>query len=228
MSSIFDKLSNAVKGRLNDAANKANQNASGARQYVREMETALVELHQEQAVGQGRIRTLNREITDLTTRIGLNNSLIAKIQAGTSPNKDVIIRSKAGEALLWQKTLDSKKAELDKQTADNAKTDQAVAAWEQKHTEAVAKVRNLEQVEHDTLAKDHSTEAWKHIQSSLSSIDDTSVDNITQEMMEKHDVADAKFDQMINSVNVSGDPDHEADIDAYLEGLKKPAVTTAA
>lgn len=211
-------------GNMHDLLDKAIDVNSPAvlKQYVRDLESAISQLQTEAAVQAGGVRTLNREIGDLRNNIQTKTASIkTRLASPNVTNQDSIVRSWAAQVTEWQKELDQKvNQDLPAQAKTALELDGVVSKLDIRHSTMVAQVRRLESTVHTTTAKEHAVSALKSATSLAAGADGISIDNLAAKVQSRADVADEKFDRVVNSETLSESAEQSADVDAFLSNLK--------
>lgn len=224
MTSFISKIRTVTLGTVHDLLDKAIDlnSPSALRQYTRDLEDALDRMRNEAAIQAGQVRTLDREIGDLTSKVALGKATIVKLQ---ETRHDDLARIKATEVVRMQSQLDEAKRNIAAQGAASTQLDTAVRLVEAKHTEMVAQVRRLESMDRDTKAKEQTAQALSAAGRLVSGGSDISIDDVQQRMAARNDVATEKFNRAMGDVKVTEDADTTADVDALLKELAPEAKT---
>lgn len=216
---ILSKVRTIALGSTNDLLDKVidMNSPSALRQYVRDLEDAEAKLRNEAAVAAGGVRTLTREKGDIEHRLADETTLAKQAQAAGNA---ALARTHAGSAVDLQKDLAAKTQELAGQTATSQSLDAALAKIDAKHTEMVGAVRRLESLDRTTKAKEQAASTLQSVAAASASGDGISIDSIQDKMQRRADVADEKFDRAMGDQTFAEDPQHSADVDSFLAGLK--------
>lgn len=200
------------------------------KQYVRDLEDALDKMKLEAATQGGQVRTLSREYSDLQHQIELGRTTITNLlKAGSND----AARVKGQEVVRLQGQVQSKSDSFAAAQKASQQLDLAVARLSERHDQMLARVRDLEQLDRDSKAKEQAAHALESAGALVQGGADISVDDIESRMMARNDVASEKFDRAMNVVKVEEDPQTSADVDDLLNSLKpkvetKSETTTAA
>src|SRR4029077_6302633 len=218
MTSFLNKLRVVTLGSghyLLDRAVDLNSQ-SALRQYTRDLEDALDRMHAEAATQAGQVRTLGREKGDLEHKIeAATNSAAALLQTN-----QVAARVKATEAVRYKSQLESNTKALEVQRSTSQSLDAAVAQLEAKHSDMVARVRELERLDRDSKAKEQAANALQNAGTLIQGGVDVSVDDIESKMRARNDVASEKFDRAMGAVKVEEDPETSSKVDDLLTSLQ--------
>jgi phage shock protein A len=224
--SFTQKIRLVVLGNINDLLDKAIDTNSPAalRQYVRDLEDATSRMRNEAALQDGQLRILRREESDLQSAIADAKATTQKILAGNDPNKTSIAASKASAIVTMQAQLTEKQHIINTQQTTSAKLDEAVASLDNKHTQILSRVRELERMDRDSKAKEQAATAVQAANKLVSGGADISVDDLQQRMRDRNDIASAKFDRaMDDGIGGGGAPVDAAHQDAVNDLLKELA-----
>lgn len=220
--SLFAKIRVVTLAASHDLLDKAIDlnSPSILKQYVRDLEDAQTSLSAEAGAAAGMILTIQRQVKDAQHSIETKTASIKILQASANPNKDVIIRGLAAEAVTSQKVLEQRQQELTEQQTTSTNLDLALSRLNSKHTEMVNSVRRLESMHASTLAKEHASTALSHAASVASAGGDVSVDDIVQKEQKRSDAASVNFDRSMNSGAFAENAEQATDVDAFLANLK--------
>jgi phage shock protein A len=226
MTTLMQKLRVVTLGAAHDLLDKAIDldSPSAIRQYVRDLEEALDRMRNEAAVQAGGIRTLEREIGDLQSKIETGKQTIIKLREG---GHDDLARPKAAMVVTQQRTLESDQNNLTGMKNGLASLDAAITQVDSKHQDMVARVRELERMDRDTKAKEQTASALHAAGRLVSGGADMSVDDVQKRMQERNDVATEKFNRAMGSVQTTEDPDTTAAVDDLLDSLAPKAKTAS-
>jgi phage shock protein A len=217
MSGFLQKLRIITLGAANDLLSKEinMRSPSALRQYVRDLEEGLSKMKSEAATQDGAITRLNREHGDLATRI---NTIKTSIQADITAGRADVARQRATLVVTLQQQLDHNAADLENQKKICSNFNAAVASMELKHTQMLAKLRELESLDRQTKAQEQSASALSAI-NSLTGVD-ISVDDIESNMRARNDVATAKFNRAMDDASASQENPETTDaVDNLLASL---------
>lgn len=220
MSSFLSKLRTTILGSAHDLLDKAIDlnSPSAVRQYVRDLEDALDRLKTEAAVQAGQLRTLEREITELGSKIDTGKATIVKLNAAGHTD---LARAKATEVVRWQQVLLQKQQALETQRKMSADLDSSVQALDAKHTELVFQLRHLESLDRDSKASEASARALQAAGRLTNTGDSISVDDVTSRMVARNDVAHEKLRRAMGDIQTAdADADTTAAVDDLMESLK--------
>src|SRR5579872_1375299 len=107
MTSLAQKVRTFTLGNLHELLDKVNDNPTALKQQIRDLESAMKQLENELVIQGGTVRTLNRDITTLKTKIDSRTTSIKSRMATTGP-QDSVVRSWAAEVTGLQKELTQK------------------------------------------------------------------------------------------------------------------------
>lgn len=222
MASFLQKLRTVTLGSAHDLLDHAidMNSPSALRQSIRDFEDAQARLETELAVQDGQERTLAREIGDLEHSISDTTTVIAKVLAGNSPNKEQLARAKGLQVIAWQSQLASKKTAQITQRDVTSKLELAVNRLGTKHGELVSRLRQLESLDRETKANEHMAGALSTASALVSSGADLNVDDIEGRMRARHDVSTAKLDRALAGTHIEEDPQASSAVDDLLNQLR--------
>jgi phage shock protein A len=213
---FLQKLRVATLGTAHDLLDKyVDQNSPSAlRQFIRDLEDAIGKLQTESAVQHGQLRTQKREHDDLDHQIASDLLVIKSLQT-SAPDK---ARAKAEIVVMEKKRLAQMETDIQTQQKVSDELDKAVEALQQKHAVMINRLRELERIDRDSKAKESAASALTAAGSIAGSMGSQSVDDLEDRMRRRNDVANAKFDQAMGSVEVEH-PDSD-EVDALIASLK--------
>lgn len=218
MSGFLAQLRTLTVGSAHDLLDKAIDlnSPSMVRQRVRDIEDALGKLNSEAAIAEGQLRTLNREQSELTQKIETDKAMVAKLLESTDPKAAGLARAKAGLIVVEQKQLTQKLADIQTQQSESDKLQGAVANLQAQHDQMASRVRQLENLDRDSKAKEQAAKALTSAAEIMGSINASSIDNVESRVRQRNDVAGAKFDQAMGSMPAE---DNSDDVNALLASL---------
>ncbi len=226
MSGFLAKLRVVTLGSVHDLLDRAIDlnSPSVIRQYTRDLEDALDRMKSEAAVQAGTVRTLQREKGELEGRIKTTEVTIQHlVQAGhedlARPKAADLVRMRAKFAGADENIEHAKKASVD--------IDVAVSNLEGKHAAMVDRVRQLEQLDRDTKAKNSAASALAAAGRLIQGGADISVDDVQQRMARNNDVAQERFTRALGETAVQEDSETTAAVDDVLAEFKAPKVAAA-
>lgn len=227
MSGFLQKVRILTLGTANDLLDKAIDLNSPTmlRQYVRDLEDALDRMKNEAAIQAGSVRTATRELGDVQAALAAKK---IQITAALAANKNDVARTLGSSAVSMQGRIERMTTDLVTQTKSSQDTDNAVSLLEQKHTDMMDHLRELENLDRDTKIKERSSSAMESAGKLISGGAGISVDNIESKMRSRNDVAQARFDRSVGSVHVDEDPEHVQQVDELLNSLSLASVKKSA
>lgn len=216
------KFRTLILGTANDLLDKQIDLNSPTmlRQYVRDLEDALSKMQDESIRQEASVRTMTRELSDSQTAIDVKK---AKITALMSAQKTDAARAIGTDVLALQSSVDRKKTDLANQVQSSNALNNAVTNLDQKHTQMMSRLRELESLDRDTKIKEQSASALNAASKLVSGGADISVDDIESKMRRNNDVAQTRFDRAMGGVQVEEDPDHAQQVDDLLNSLAPAA-----
>ena len=219
--SIFDKARVITLGSVNDLLDTVidRNSASVVRQRVRDLETAIANLSNNNVINIGNLRTLTRQKEELDAKIANDLITISHLQKSNDPNAPAIARTKAGLVLSEKNESTTLSLQIASQTKTNSDFALTLAKLEAEHDQMVARVHELETIERDTKTKQQAAHAISAAGTALSATNSTSIDATRAKMLAKNDVANAQFDAAMETVPTSAETNSD-DIDALLASLK--------
>lgn len=213
--SLFQKLRTLTLGTAHDLLDKAIDLNSPTmiRQYVRDLEDAIGKLQSETAIQQGQLTTMKREKTQLETKINTDTETVKKYLV--TDKESLKARSLAAVIVTEKKQLET--INLDTQAKVVEELTNTVTALQGKHDLMVARVRELERLDRDTKTKESAAKAITNAGSILNTVGSKSVDDLQDRMQRRNDVANAKFDSSMGTIQDDG---NKEEVDALLASLK--------
>lgn len=201
--SFLQKVSDILKGKLNDLADTQLNTVAGCRQQIRDAEMQLSNLRAAIAENDGTLTGYHRHLEE-------NAAMRAQ------KTDDMQLLAKAGklsEAQQISGTLDA----LDANDDATHKLLAASEARKQKLTEALqvfteqldvakGRLQELELAENSAQAATAASEAVKNVGGVSESFGSTDVGGIRETILHKQDVADAKLDQALGDVVGGSNP----------------------
>ena len=219
--SIFEKARLLTLGSVNDLLDKVIDlnSPSAVRQQVRDIETALGKLQNDAAIQDGTLRTMKREKSELDSKIETQKATVKQLLASPDPNGAVLARDKAQLILTEQSQSSSLASQIDTQSQTVTTMQTTVQRLAARHDQLVARVHQLESLDRDTKAKELAASAIKSVNGVLGSADTGSIDNLTQRMQARNDIASSKFDAAVGSLTPERES-NSAEVDSLLASLK--------
>lgn len=227
MASFLSKLRAVTLGAAHDLLDKTIDlnSPSVVRQYVRDLEGAIDKLQTEQAIQAGGLRTLQRERGEVAISIENDKATIQKLQ---EKNATDLARNKAKIVLQNQQRLKDLDTNISNQQQTVDSLSQAVTALNAKHGQMVIKVHDLERLDRDSKAKESAASAINNAGKIAGNADSASIDDLTDRMERRHDVADAKFGQAMGNFHVDDVSGVDSDdVDALMAELAPKPVAVA-
>ena len=158
-------------------------------QYIRDLEQAMADLREAQAQNAGGIAGLNRQIAQLHQQEATLNtqadSLLQRLQE-------------------VENNLTPLENQLEKAQAIQAQYEQVMDSLEAKHASMVRQLRTLQSLTTSASAEERAAQAIHAAGNALG--DNSSIDNITQRIQSRSDVAHARLQQAMGSVTPQPDP----------------------
>jgi phage shock protein A len=219
--SIFSKASLTVRGNINDLLDKVIDlnSPSAVRQQVRDIEAELTHYATDVAVQDGALRTMKREKAELDAKIETDKATISRLKNSTDPNAAELARSKAALVLTEISQSTSYDSQIASQSQTVAQMQNIKQRLENQHDQLVLRVHELERLDRDSKSKEAAAHAISSMGSMLNTADTHSIDNITQRMQARNDVASAKFDSAVATLPAQEET-NSADVDALLASIK--------
>jgi phage shock protein A len=228
MGSFMHKLRTATLGTVNDLLDKAIDlnSPSFMRQYVRDLEDALDQMTNQAAIQAGQVRTLSRELDSMQHTIDAKTK---DAQNSLAKGNSDLARIQATEVVRLTKELESRTNGLGAQKQSSANTDKAVALLNEKHSQMITRLHELERLDRDSKMKEQSATAAAGFGKLIAGGADMSVDDIESKMRARNDVASEKFDRAMSGIQTTPEQDSEtsAQVDDLLASLTPKVEKTA-
>lgn len=218
MAGFLSQLRSLTLGTAHDLLNKTIDlnSPTVVRQNLRDIEDALGKLNSDAAVSEGQLRTLKRELGDLSQKVITDKATLAKLLESKDPTAVTLARTKAALVIEEQRQVGAKTADIDVQESAAAKMQNAVTQLQGRHDMLASRVRELENLDRDSKSREAAARALNSAAALMNTGTSSSIDNIETRMRERNDIAAAKFDQAIGSMPAE---DHSEEIDALLASL---------
>lgn len=229
MSGLLEKIRVAVLSNAHKLLDRTIDldNVGAVRQYVRDLESNLIELENGAVEAAGRVRTLTRERTELESRAKQLDKTIDLILTDSDPNNDHLATVKQVELDGVSARTIGVASDLNEARETSKKLDEAVSALRSKHVAMVEQVYGLESLQRGAKAKEGAAKAVKMVSNMVQAGETVSVDNIMDRMRRQSDVADEKFDRAMNTLNTATGKDVVvAEANAKIEERKRRLAAT--
>ncbi len=226
MSGFLAKLRVVTLGSVHDLLDRAIDlnSPSVIRQYTRDLEDALDRMKSEAAVQAGTVRTLQREKGELEGRIKTTEVTIQHlVQAG----HEDLARPKAAELTRMRAKFAGADENIEHARKASTDIDIAVSNLEGKHAEMVSRVRELEQLDRDTKAKNSAASALAAAGRLIQGGSDVNVDDVQSRMKASNDVAQEKFARALGESAIQEDAETAAATDAVLAEFRQGKVASS-
>jgi phage shock protein A len=217
---IFSKASLTVRGNINDLLDKVIDlnSPSAVRQQARDIESELSHYGTDVAVQDGALRGKIREKAELASKIETDKATLSQLKASTAPNAEEVTRTKATFVLSEIERSKALDGEISSQQQVVAQMNNIKQRLSSQHDQLVLRIHQLESLDRDTKSKEAAAHAISSMGSMLNTSDTHSIDNITQRMQARNDVASAKFDSAVATLPAPVET-NSADIDALLASV---------
>ena len=218
---FLNKLRAVTLGTMHDLLDKTvdMNSPSVLRQYVRDLEVAIDKMRSDAAVQDGQLRTMKREATELEGSIATDKAVSAKLLASSDPTAPQLAENKAKVVLQNQQRLTALQGDIVTQANVSSNMQSAVAALDGKHALIMTRLRELERLDRDSKTKEQAADAIAQAGKLVSAVGSDSVDDLTDRMRRRHDVADARFDSAVGSLHTDEAATSD-DVAALLASLK--------
>ena len=220
MTTFMSKLRTATLGTVHDLLDKAidANSPSFLRQYVRDLEAALDQMRNQAAVQAGQVRTQQREITTLKDTIDIKTK---QTQTSLQQDRKDLARIQAGEVVRLQKQLEQMNTDLESQKQNTEAIDKSVVLLEEKHSQMMARLHELERLDRDSKTKEQAATALAGAGKLVEGGADMSVDDIESKMRARNDIASEKFDRAMGSTSFKTEenPETTEAVDSLLAEL---------
>lgn len=217
--SLMEKARTVVLGNLHALLDKAVNTVEGYAQKIRDLQSAIADLHAAQDEANGSIVGLQRDRTKAQDSAADKRKNATLLLSDNDPDND-----KSATALVAQaQALDAQVAAYDAQISTLvANRDQVGVALGQLEThlaEMQANLQNLRITQAASKAKNQAASAAEQASGAVDAANAADYDSIAAAINHEGDVADARFNRVIGGLSMgSGTPEHDvADAKAQAE-----------
>lgn len=202
MAGLFQKARVAALSAAHGLLDKVvDMNSIGAvKQYVRDLENAVEDLEDAAAVANGHVRTVKRDADQLRFQIQELNRNIDFILADNNPANDSLAKPLEARLIGLEQRLSSKEEEIAAAEKTAEALNQAVPPLRARYETMVQQVQRLEAMERAAKAKESAVQAMRQAGRLASAGADISVDDVSQRIQRRADVADARFQRAMGDM----------------------------
>lgn len=219
MTTFMQRLRTVVKAEVNTLLDKVvDMNSIPVlKQYVRDLEDAIGKTQHEAAVSAASIVTLNRQKGDLQHTIDHDRSVVTAYLAKTDEKNARLvatrIQANTEQANSLQQQIDSAKEQ-------SQQLETVVEQLNTKHTQIVSRVRILETKDRSAKSIESATTSLKAAGGLLNNDVNSSIDNLSQKIDARNDVAQEEFRRTVGGFETAPDPVTDAAVDDILNSLR--------
>ncbi len=203
MAGLFQKARVAALSSAHALLDKViDLNSVGAvKQYVRDLENALEDLEDAAATEAGHVRTVQRDVVQVQSQIKELNGNIDFILSDTNPANDHLAKPLEARLIGLEQRASAKNEELDSAQKSSQALNEAVSTLQAKYQNMVEQLQRLEAMDSAAKAKEAAVDAMRNVGRISSAGASVSVDDITNRIQRRSDVADAKFEQAMGEMS---------------------------
>lgn len=206
-------------------------NSVGAvKQYIRDLEEGIEKIQESRAYASAAVKGAERRQAALEARIATQNDNIDAILTDGKPDNDHLAVKMQAALADWTTELDTAKAEVSESYVIVENYKAVVEQVQGQHDLMVSQLASLEAQDRMAKGKEQAAEALKPFAALTGGA--PNVDDLTVRMQQRADVADAKFDQAVGSIQSGQDDVRLALASQEIEERKKrlglPSGETAA
>lgn len=218
--SFMQRIRLVVKAEANNLLDRAIDLNSipVLKQYIRDLEDAIGKTQHEAAVASASVTTLNRQKTGLDYAINHDKAV-----ASTYLNKgdEASARSVALRIHNQQEQSDSFAEQITAAKEQSKQLDSVVEKLNTKHSEIMSRLHILENKDRSAKALEGATASLKSAGALVSDNLNNSLDNISQKIEARNDVAQEEFNRAMGTLDTPPDPTKEAAVDDILNSLRQ-------
>jgi phage shock protein A len=203
MAGLFQKARIAALSSAHALLDKViDLNSVGAvKQYVRDLENALEDLEDAAATESGHVRTVQRDVVQVQSQIKELNQNIDFILSDNNPANDHLAKPLEARLIGLEQRASTKNEEMTSAQKSSQALNEAVSTLQAKYQNMVEQLQRLEAMHTATKAKEAAVEAMRNVGRISSAGASVSVDDITDRIQRRSDVADAKFEQVMGEMS---------------------------
>ena len=203
MAGLFQKARIAALSSAHALLDKViDLNSVGAvKQYVRDLENALEDLEDAAATESGHVRTVQRDVVQVQSQIKELNQNIDFILSDNNPANDHLAKPLEARLIGLEQRSNTKNEEMTSAQKSSQALNEAVSTLQAKYQNMVEQLQRLEAMHTATKAKEAAVEAMRNVGRISSAGASVSVDDITDRIQRRSDVADAKFEQVMGEMS---------------------------
>lgn len=207
MASLFAKARLVVLSTAHSLLDKAVDlnSIQAVRQYVRDLEEALEDLESAAASAAGHVRTVTRQHEKLQTQVSELSENIDFIVSNKDESDNHLALKLEVRLGNLQNELKSVEAELSSANQTAQALNEATSRLRTKHESTVGQLRRLEALDRTAKAKEGAADALRAV--GRVSGAEVSVDDVTERIQSRADVADEKFARAMGGLADTVDQD---------------------
>jgi phage shock protein A len=227
MSGFLSKARTAFLGNVHELLDKAiDMNSIPVlKQNVRDLEDGIATTKHTAAMAAAQVTTLTRQRDEAQGHIEHNKALAQAFLKQSPPNENAA-RAAAESIRTETKTVEALTAQIADAQNQAQQLDAAVQRMQTLHDERLQRIKALQIQDQASKGLEVSTKALKNFQSTMESVNSTSVDNVEQRIHERNDLAKEEFNRTVGDIQPAADPIKDAEVDDILNSLR-PAATSA-
>lgn len=203
MAGLFQKARVAALSSAHALLDKViDLNSIGAvKQYVRDVENALEDLEDAAATEAGHLRTAQRDAVQLQAQIKELNQNIDFILTDNNPANDHLAKPLEARLIGLEQRTSAKNEEIASTQKSSQALNEAVSTLQAKYQSMVEQLQRLVAMDAAAKAKEGAVEAMRNVGRITSAGGTISVDDISDRIQRRSDVADAKFEQAMGEMS---------------------------
>jgi phage shock protein A len=203
MAGLFQKARVAALSAAHSLLDKViDLNSVGAvKQYVRDLENALEDLEDAAATEAGHVRTVQRDSIQIQSQMKELNQNIDFILSDSNPANDYLAKPLEARLIGLEQRNTSKNEEFVSAQKTAQALSEAVTTLQAKYQSMVEQLQRLEAMDTAAKAKENAAQAIRNAGRITSGGTSVSVDDISERIQRRSDVADAKFEQAMGTMS---------------------------
>lgn len=197
MAGLFDKLRTTVLAAAHGLIDKSIDlnSIEVVRQHVRDLETAIGEGKGSYAAAVGYVRSLEREVAELETRISTTNNNIDLLLNDGDPSNDESAVKLEEDLVGLEETMAVKREELQSARQTAGEFAEVLDAMKARHRDMLQRVQQLAALERQAKTKTQAAAAITRASRAMGGGVDASVDDVEARIRRRADEADVLLEQ---------------------------------
>jgi phage shock protein A len=203
MAGLFQKARVAALSSAHGLLDKIiDLNSVGAvKQYVRDLESALEDLQDAAATEAGHLRTAQRDSLQIQSQMKELNQNIDFILSDSNPANDYLAKPLEARLIGLEQRNNAKTEEITSTQQSSQALNEAASTLQTKYQNMVEQLQRLEAMDTAAKAKENAAQAIRNAGRMGSAGGTVSVDDISDRIQRRSDVADAKFQQAMGDMS---------------------------